>query len=720
VGNLNSFAFQMGKRYQFTFDFDGASYPRIEFSVGSIDEYDSTQIVPTPPALQLLTDGTERTDTLLSGLEHLQIPAGTVQTNQQTWTAEVTSGAGWLSVNSPMGYDGDKLSYSVQKNRTGATRIGTITLYADTAKRVFTVTQEAYDGAGELTTFSVSTNTGTYNFDVAFIPKGKFWTGGTPNGMLTQPDGKTTIPSAEVTLTQDYYMGTTTVTNTQFAHFLNDMGVDSTGRMPGDSLWIHDSKKAGGGNEPWALTYINAQWQPMSGYDDYPVMWMTWYGAAAYCNWLNSKISGYHFSLPTEAQWERAALCGTPYKYNGMSDTWNNEFGWITGNSGAHTHEVGTAPKGKNIWNMDDMCGNLWEWCSDWFGNYPAPTAIDPTGAAITSNPVPTTHVFRGGSFDYVVSYAMATQRGTNVPNTVGSLGFRVCAMKDNHIATPLGGTIRKVSVNTTSGALNFQLAFIPKGKFWTGGTPTGTVTNYDGSTIPSAEVTLTQNYYLGTTEVTNLQFAAFLNEAGIGQDGKMPNDSVGVFDSMVRLNGKYPWGMTWNTNTNKWVPCAGYENFPAIWVNWFGANAYCDWLNTKKTNLTFKLPTEAQWQNAAQGGTQYVYNGLSNTWNNDFGWVGPNGKSHAVGTAINGKNPWNLNDMCGNAWEWCSDIFGKIYPAPTPTDPTGATMDSESRVSCGGGWLNTSNTAASAYRCSFTWIYCGNPYGFRVCAMAN
>jgi formylglycine-generating enzyme required for sulfatase activity len=709
VGNLNSFAFQMGKRYQFTFDFDGASYPRIEFSVGSIDDYDSTQIVPTPPALQLLTDGTERTDTLLSGLEHLQIPAGTVQTNQQTWTAEVTSGAGWLSVNSPMGYDSDKLSYSAQKNQSGATRIGTITLYADTAKRVFTVTQEAYDGAGELTTFSVPTNTGTYQFNVAFIPKGKFWTGGTPDREVTiYNNGSDALPSMEVTLTQDYYLGATEVTNAQYAAFLNDMGVDSTGRMPGDSIWITDSKIVSGGNSPWGVTYVNAQWQPVFGYADYPVIDVSWFGAVAYCKWLDSKISGYHFSLPTEAQWGRAALCGTPYQYNGMSDTWSSDFGWRDTNSGMHTHEVSTAKRGKNIWNLDDMSGNVWEWCNDWYENktYPAPTNIDPTGAVLTDNPV--NRVSRSASAISPGSLSSIC-RNSSVPTlTTNNVGFRVCAVKDNHVASPLGGTIRKVSVNTTSGALNFQLAFIPKGKFLSG-TTTGT------------EITLTKDYYMGTTEVTNAQFAAFLNDAGIGQDGKMPNDSVGVYDSKVWQSGQYPWGLTWNTSSNKWEPCSGYDNYP-VPVSWYGAAAYCDWLNTKKTSLIFKLPTEAQWQYAAQCGTQYKYEGLSDTWYDDFGWMTSNSgtKSHEVGTALKGKSPWNLKDICGNSWEWCSDWYGTTYPSPTAIDPTGAIAapNLTMHVMLGGSFYETKDNVALPHRNSYNSIW--NNDGLRVCAMAN
>ncbi|MDR0995347.1 MAG: formylglycine-generating enzyme family protein, partial [Tannerella sp.] len=559
------------------------------------------------------------------------------------------------------------------------------------------VTQEAYDGAGELTTFSVPTNTGTYQFDVAFIPKGKFWTG------MKKGSG------TEVTLTKDYYLGTTEVTNAQYAAFLNDMGVDSTGTMPGDTLWIGDSKNATNGWK-WSVTYVNGQWQPMPGYDNYPVYAVSWYGAVAYCNWLDSKISGYHFSLPTEAQWERAALCGTPYAYNGMGDTWNDSYGWGTTNSGGHPHDVGTSTS--NIWNIYDMHGNIWEWCSDYVGTYPSSTT-DPTGSISGTN-----HVIVSGSWDDGVYKSDAVYLNGWPAGAPGinswDLGFRICAIKDpTHIATPLGGTIRKVSVNTTSGALNFQLAFIPKGKFLSG-TTTGT------------EITLTKDYYMGTTEVTNAQFAAFLNDAGIGQDGKMPNDSVGVQDSKLYKSTANstlsPWGLTWSTTTNKWEPCSGYDNFPAIEVNWYGAKAYCDWLNTKRPGLIFKLPTEAQWQYADQSGTQYEYNGLSSTWNNDYGWTSENSSAHTheIGTALQGKNRWNLQDMSGNVREWCNDWYNSTYPYPTATDPVGAASSTD-RVRRGNCWYyNAANSPAHVRGSYSPMTGLLDHYGFRVCAMAN
>jgi formylglycine-generating enzyme required for sulfatase activity len=208
-----------------------------------------------------------------------------------------------------------------------------------------------------------------------------------------------------------------------------------------------------------------------------------------------------------------------------------------------------------------------------------------------------------------------------------------------------------------------------------------------------------------------------------IGQDGKLPNDSIGIEDAKVETkDGPSPWGLTWNAVANKWESCSGYDNHPVIYVTWFGAVAYCDWLNTKRQGLTFKLPTEAQWQNAAQCGTQYVYEGLSNIWNNDFGWVGTSGNpTHEVCTALKGKSPWNLNDICGNVWEWCNDWYGTTYPAPTAIDPTGASETKVRRVRHGGCCTYTAASAMATNRDNaMAPAYCSNACGFRVCAMAN
>ena len=95
-----------------------------------------------------------------------------------------------------------------------------------------------------------------------------------------------------------------------------------------------------------------------------PVVNVSWNDAINYCNWL-SKQTGYFYRLPTEAEWEYAAKCRGNNTYSGGNDL--DLLGWYAGNCDNQTHFVGT--KQGNLYGLFDMTGNVWEWCSDWYGS---------------------------------------------------------------------------------------------------------------------------------------------------------------------------------------------------------------------------------------------------------------------------------------------------------------------------------------------------------------
>ena len=97
-------------------------------------------------------------------------------------------------------------------------------------------------------------------------------------------------------------------------------------------------------------------------------------------------MNGYKFSLPTEAQWEYACRAGTTTVYH-FGDTLAQQQANFGGNQ---TKEVGSYPA--NVWGLRDMHGNVWEWCQDWYGDYPSGAVTDPTGV-----PNGSFRVFRGG-----------------------------------------------------------------------------------------------------------------------------------------------------------------------------------------------------------------------------------------------------------------------------------------------------------------------------------
>jgi len=122
--------------------------------------------------------------------------------------------------------------------------------------------------------------------------------------------------------------------------------------------------------------------------DNLPVKQISWDDCRTFCEKL-----GCGARLPTEAEWEYAARGGNKSKgfiYSGGNNL--DEVGWYSSNSGTKMHAVGQ--KKANELGIYDMSGNVWEWCSDWHGNYPSGAVTDPTGPSSGYN-----QVTRGGSW---------------------------------------------------------------------------------------------------------------------------------------------------------------------------------------------------------------------------------------------------------------------------------------------------------------------------------
>ena len=154
----------------------------------------------------------------------------------------------------------------------------------------------------------------------------------------------------------------------------------------------------------------------LSRCDRCPVSKVTWYEAADYCHLIGK-------SLPSEAQWEKAAGGNTGCEY-----PWGPEFDPEKGLAhGKKKLKEGTAKVGSyppNKYGVFDMAGNLWEWVADWYGPYTASSKTDPTGP-----PTGTSRVLRGGSFDdlpYALGGSLRDRYGY-VPGLDNvRLGFRV------------------------------------------------------------------------------------------------------------------------------------------------------------------------------------------------------------------------------------------------------------------------------------------------------
>ncbi|MBP3576181.1 MAG: SUMF1/EgtB/PvdO family nonheme iron enzyme [Paludibacteraceae bacterium] len=213
-------------------------------------------------------------------------------------------------------------------------------------------------------------------------------------------------PAHEVTLTYNYYIAQTEVTQ---------------------ALW-----KAVMGNNP----------STMIG-DDLPVNNVLWEEADAFVKRL-SQMTGYTFHLPTEAEWEFAARGGKKskgYLYAGSDDV--NEVAWYANNSGGKTHAVGT--KKPNELGIYDMSGNAWEWCSDWLAPYSAEAQVNPIGPATGEY-----HVYHGGGWNHGQRYARSSHRRTTTEGYIKSvLGLRVAIReKIEPEAVDLGLSVKWANFN--------------------------------------------------------------------------------------------------------------------------------------------------------------------------------------------------------------------------------------------------------------------------------
>ena len=183
----------------------------------------------------------------------------------------------------------------------------------------------------------------------------------------------------------------------------------------------------------------------------------------------------------------------------------------------------------------------------------------------------------------------------------------------------------------------------------------------------PVHKVTITKEFWMQKTEVTQAQWKAFM----VG----LPTTKC--FDE------------------NRADDFLG-DNKPVFCVSWENVQEFIRRLNAKKDGFKYRLPTEAEWEYAARAGAT----GDNNADLRQIAWFGMDeSDGHPYDVATKKPNAWGLYDMIGNVSEWVSDWYDeKYYPASPATDPTGPPIADE-RLVRGGAWASGGNSVNPAAR---------------------
>lgn len=239
---------------------------------------------------------------------------------------------------------------------------------------------------------------------MVFVPAGDFTMGSVLQETLTEcqkysqaecgaADYEDEEPEHVVYL-DDFWIDETEVTNAMYQKCVNS-GTCSTPKR--------------------SKSYSRSLYFGNSEFDNFPVIYVSWYQAQTYCQWAGSR-------LPSEAEWEKAARGTEAYIYPWGNFTPNHNLANFR-NDG-DTARVGSFPDGASPYGALDMAGNVWEWTADWYGQYSSEYQSNPTGPVNGS-----VKIARGGSWYFFEAWIRTAKRNPLDPNEqFYNVGFR-CVM---------------------------------------------------------------------------------------------------------------------------------------------------------------------------------------------------------------------------------------------------------------------------------------------------
>jgi formylglycine-generating enzyme required for sulfatase activity len=248
--------------------------------------------------------------------------------------------------------------------------------------------------------------TDEFGNEMILIPAGTFEMG-------SELGNEDEIPVHMVYL-DNFYIDKYEVTNEQYAFFLTYMGNQEEDGEFWYDAFDFDSRIHPGGDK----------WTVETGFENFPVINVTWYGAQAYC-----QFRAHGGRLPTEAEWEKAARGVEGFIYP-WGDLWLDNFANASeGDRYSQLGPVGRFPGGASPYGILDMAGNVQEWVADWYAsdyyqNSPAENPMGPDPGK------PARRVLRGGSWNYYpyipTNAFRTTNRESYAPTVSGwDIGFR-------------------------------------------------------------------------------------------------------------------------------------------------------------------------------------------------------------------------------------------------------------------------------------------------------
>ncbi|MGA1840150.1 MAG: SUMF1/EgtB/PvdO family nonheme iron enzyme, partial [bacterium] len=256
------------------------------------------------------------------------------------------------------------------------------------------------------------------------------------------------------------------------------------------------------------------------------------------------------------------------------------------------------------------------------------------------------------------------------------------------------------------------------KGGIFMMGSPESEVGRKEGETLHQVKL---GNFYMAKHQVTIAKFETFISESKCRTDADKDGGSY-------IWNGK-EWikksGINWKCDTKGKLQ--KNKEHPVIHVSWNDATEYCRWLSDR-SNITFRLPTEAEWEYACRAGTKTPFNTGDNLTTDQANYDGnfpyksnPKGKYIGRTTPVGSYRPnsWGLYDMHGNIWEWCMDWHSQEYydeckKKGIVENPEGPETGSH-RVLRGGSWLADAPDCRSALRGSTDPVNRRGSIGFRL-----